>query len=213
MKVVSRLEWGAKAPNCQTMLPLSRVDTIVYHYTASDADEQALHANCATRVRGIQTFHQNTRGWCDIAYNYVVCKHGFVFIGRGPGVKSAATGDDNDHTIAVCFLGDDTANRDDVTAVGRRALGEIARDIQQRAGKKMIYKGHRDFMATSCPGDEIYKYVHSKVFSDFVNFTPDPSKRLDTLRKWILARHAEGWTWQRIKQTANWREFKNLGGR
>jgi hypothetical protein len=37
-------------------------------------------------------------------------------------------------------------------------------------------------------------------------------KRLATLRAWILARKAAGWPWAKIKKTANWREYKNLGG-
>src|SRR5215204_6288730 len=132
-KYISRSGWGAKAPVSRpTVLLASRVDTVVYHYTAANSDEQAMHSNCARRVRGIQTFHQNTRGWNDIAYNYLTCKHGYIFEGRGIENKSAATGADNGHTIAVCFLGDDTLNRDDVTPAGRAALVEITRWIRQR---------------------------------------------------------------------------------
>lgn len=36
---------------------------------------------------------------------------------------------------------------------------------------------------------------------------PD-ERRLATLRGWILKRHRAGWTWDRIKKTANFREFK-----
>jgi N-acetylmuramoyl-L-alanine amidase len=38
-------------------------------------------------------------------------------------------------------------------------------------------------------------------------------KRLAALRKWILARHAEGWGWKRIKASPNFREFIRRGGR
>lgn len=38
-------------------------------------------------------------------------------------------------------------------------------------------------------------------------------RRLDALRAWILNRRREGWTWQRLKQTANWREFLRRGGK
>lgn len=41
---------------------------------------------------------------------------------------------------------------------------------------------------------------------------PD-AHRMAVLREWILARHAEGWTWPRIKQTHNWKEYKRGGGR
>jgi hypothetical protein len=38
-------------------------------------------------------------------------------------------------------------------------------------------------------------------------------KRLQALRAWILKRKNEGWSWQRIKATANWREYLRRGGK
>jgi len=163
MKFVSRLQWGARAP--RSTVALQHVDTVVYHYTAADADEQANHGNCDNRVRGVQGYHMDHNGWNDIAYNFLVCKHGYVFEGRGYWNRSAATGLANGHTVAVCFLGDDTANRDDVTDEGRQALVDVTKEIQRRWRKRLAYKGHRDFMSTSCPGNELYAYVHSSRFA------------------------------------------------
>ena len=36
--------------------------------------------------------------------------------------------------------------------------------------------------------------------------------RLETLRQWFFARLREGWTWDQIKASANWREFLRRGG-
>jgi hypothetical protein len=206
---ISRSGWGAKAPLTRpTVLLASRVDTIVYHYTAANADEQADHKNCAQRVRGVQAFHQNVRGWNDIAYNFLVCKHGYIYEGRGIEHKSAATGKENGHTLAVCFLGDDTVGRDDVTVKGRAALVEITRWIRQRRPAASSYAGHRDFMSTSCPGNELYNYIHGKVFAAQVD--ADEKARM---RKQILSWRAQGWGWERIKQTPVWQRFRALGGR
>lgn len=206
---IHRSGWKAAPPRDRpTILLASRVDAIVYHYTGADSDEQSDHANCARRVRGIQLFHQQVRGWNDIAYNYLTCKHGFIFEGRGIEHKSAATGAANSHTLAVCFLGDDSMNRDDVTAKGREALVEITRWIIQRRPAAQKRKGHRDFMATACPGNELYNYVTSKAFT--LQISVDEKAKL---RKQILAWHAAGWGWPRIKQTAVWRRFRELGGR
>lgn len=211
-KYIHRAAWNAAPPRSRPVVLLaSRVDTIVYHYTAANTDEQADHKQCAARVLGIQRFHQQTRGWNDIAYNYLVCKHGWIFEGRGIEAKSAATGADNDHTLAVCFLGDDTAGRDDITNAGRAALVEITRWIRQRRPAARYLKGHRDFMATTCPGDELYTYVRSSTFAR--QLAVDDTARLAVLRKWILARHAEGWGWKRIKASPNWREYVRRGGR
>ena len=37
--------------------------------------------------------------------------------------------------------------------------------------------------------------------------------RRKVLRAWILARRGQGWTWARVKKTANWREWRRLGGK
>ncbi len=206
---VSRAGWGAAPPASKpTVLLASRVDTIVYHYTAANSDEQQDHKNCAARVRGIQLFHQHTRGWLDIAYNYLVCKHGYCYEGRGYQYKSAATGADNSHTLAVCFLGDDTVGRDDVTVKGRQALVEITRWIRQKRPAAVGRKGHRDYMQTSCPGNELYEYIHSNVFGAQVAVDEK-----DMLRRTILGWRAQGWGWDRIKQTQTWKRFRALGGK
>jgi hypothetical protein len=159
VKLVTRSEWGARAYTCSSALPPN--DGLVVHYSAADADEQADHANCDERVRGIQSYHMNTKGWCDIAYNFLVCKHGYIFEGRGWSRKAGATGDANSHTIAICFLGDDTASRDDVTAFGREALGEWIRTARARLNPNASVKGHRDYMSTSCPGNELETWVNA----------------------------------------------------
>lgn len=206
---VHRAAWGAAPPRDRpTVLLASRVDTVVFHYTAANSDEQSAHRNCAGRVRGIQVFHQHSRGWNDIAYNFLTCKHGYIYEGRGIDAKSAATGAANSHTLAVCFLGDDTIGRDDVTVAGRAALVEITRWIHQRRPAVRYHKGHRDFMPTSCPGNELYSYVTGKVFAAQV-----AADEKATLRRQILAWRASGWGWDRIKATATWERFRALGGK
>ncbi len=39
------------------------------------------------------------------------------------------------------------------------------------------------------------------------------AKRKGALRRWILARHAEGWGWKRIKLSRNWTDYVKLGGK
>lgn len=211
-RYVSRSGWGARQPKQPPIVLLpSAVDTVVVHYTAALSDARENHADCAIRVRGVQAFHQDGRGWNDIAYNFLVCRHGYIFEGRGIDAKSAATGDANSHTLAVCFLGADRLDRDDVTSAGREALVSSVRYIRQRRPVARYVKGHRDFMSTSCPGQELYDYIRSSTFKKQIEF--DNEKRLAALRKWILARHAEGWGWKRIKASPNWREFVRRGGK
>jgi hypothetical protein len=85
---------------------------------------------------------------------------------------------------------------------------EITRWIRQRRPAASKYAGHRDFMSTSCPGNELYTYIHSRTFAAQV--AADEKARL---RRQILAMRAEGFGWQRIKETAIWKRFIALGGK
>jgi hypothetical protein len=105
----------------------------------------------------MQRYHMEVRGWLDIAYNHVFCRHGYVFVGRGFGARSAANGtaESNDHYLAVCFLGDDSVGRLDVTAEARQALGQLILEYRRRYPRARQVRPHSDFVATQCPGDEI----------------------------------------------------------
>ena len=131
------------------------------HYSGMDSDEQANHARCAGRVLGIQRYHMEEKGWLDIAYSHVVCRHGFVFVGRGYGIRTAANGTTaaNDHYFAVCFLGDDTPGRADVTRQARHALGELIRDYQRRYPRALHVRPHSAFTSTLCPGRELSAWI------------------------------------------------------
>jgi hypothetical protein len=122
-----------------------------------NADEQRLHRNCAGRVRAMQRFHMETRGWLDVAYNHIFCRHGYVFVGRGFGARSAANGTAaaNDHYFAICFLGDDSVGRADVTPEARRVLRQLIAEYRRRYPRAGEERPHSDFVATQCPGDEL----------------------------------------------------------
>jgi hypothetical protein len=145
------------------------------HYSGSNADELSDHKNCAGRVKGIQTFHMDGRGWSDIAYSYLVCKHGYTFEGRGVGIRTAANGTNsgNDAYHAVCFLGDDTANRDDVTDAGRRALRETVAMCNGWTAHADLVRPHSWFKPTACPGDELRRWISQGL--------PVPEKQGDIL--------------------------------
>jgi hypothetical protein len=107
---------------------------VAVHYTGMNADERRLHANCARRIRAIQAYHMDEQDWLDIAHNHVFCRHGVVFAGRGFGTRSAANGttEANDAYFAICFLGDDSAGRADVTLEARRILTALVRAYRRR---------------------------------------------------------------------------------
>jgi hypothetical protein len=154
---VRRPAWGAVPPKGRPRINPAEARGVAVHYSGMNADEEQLHRNCAGRVRALQRYHMETMGWLDVAYNDIFCRHGFVFVGRGFGARSAANGtkESNDHYFAVCFLGDDTRGRADVTPEARRALAQLIQEYRRRYPKARQVRPHSDFFPTACPGDEL----------------------------------------------------------
>jgi N-acetylmuramoyl-L-alanine amidase len=115
---------------------------------------------CPTTSNG--TWFARRRGTTYFTGNsHLVCRHGYVFVGRGFGVRSAANGTNfaNDHYFAVCFLGDDSAGRADVTPEARRALDQLIAEYRRRYPRARQVRPHSDFVATACPGDELRRLI------------------------------------------------------
>jgi hypothetical protein len=114
-------------------------------------------------VQAMQRYHMEEKGWLDVAYGHVLCGHGFVFVGRGFGARSAANGttEANDQYFAVCFLGDDSVGRADVTPAARQALLQLINEYRRRYPKAREVRPHSDFVATACPGDELRALIRA----------------------------------------------------
>jgi len=149
MVFVPRAKWAARPATTSTdITPVG----VALHWEGPHMGTPA-HADCAERVRGIQRYHMDTNGWADIAYSAIVCPHGYVFEGRGKGRRTAANGttDGNQRYYAVCYLGGERDPFTDAAQAGFRAA------IDWLGGGKVL--GHRDLVATACPGDEIYAWL------------------------------------------------------
>lgn len=162
--LVTRRQWGARRPRARSPQDADAVRFLVVHYSAMLSDAVDDHAKCASRVVAIQHFHMTSDqltpgGASDIGYTWLVCRHGFVFKGRGWGVRQAATGPANGSSVAVCFLGGDRANRRDVTPAARQAIRELVAFCRRNGRNFEAVRGHRDFMQTTCPGAELYAFV------------------------------------------------------
>lgn len=174
MAYYSRLDWGAKPPkNSPTVVPMASRREFIVHYSTG---EELGREDCKAWVREIQAFHQGPqRGWADIGYNFLVCKHGDVFEGRGWTVVGAHCPNHNTVAIGVCFLGDDDPGQDapDKARVAIRALWKQA---EAKADHPLTTHGHREFKSTSCPGDELHAWVKSGLP---VAFVPPPAPPVD----------------------------------
>ena len=172
--LVRRDEWGARPPKYAYTLTIA--DHLAVHHTAGVGDGLAATTDeCAAQVRGIQIFHQDSRGWNDIGYSYLICGTGEVFQAR----------EDDDDTTDI-WGAHDGFNRGSmsVSLMGYfhppynqtpspAMLGSLVRTLAWMADVRgvdprgeSLYEafgevrtniyGHREVRATDCPGDTIF---------------------------------------------------------
>ncbi len=140
---------------------------VIIHHTDSVKDLD----NPAQAVRNIYLWHTLGRGWGDIGYNYLIDPKGNIYEGRygGEGVVGAHAGKANTGSIGIALMGD-YENND----VPEAALNSLERLIAEKSAIHKINPighsefrgqtlpnivGHRDVMATACPG----KYLYAKL--------------------------------------------------
>lgn len=160
---VTRAQWGARRPKSVSRNVDPSRGGLGVHYGGSGT-APATHAGCIARWQSWQDFHMDTRGWVDIAYSFGFCQHGYVFGGRGFGVRTAANGTDdgNSRFLAACWVGGaaSTPSRQALDA-----LEWITAEVR-RLGAGTQVRPHRWFKPTDCPG------IPLAAHADRLNDTP-----------------------------------------
>ncbi len=179
-----RSAW-ADAPPTGPLAAEPDVRFLLVHHSASG------NAYTAAAVPGIlRAFYDlhtgPDRGWRDIAYNFLVDRHGGVWEGRagslaGP-VRADASGGSQGFAQLVCFIGDASSSPPTAaaTTAARRLLAALADryGISTAPGARTSFtsrgssrwpagatvtartiSGHRDMSLTSCPGDTVHRTI------------------------------------------------------
>lgn len=157
---VTRAQWGARPRKLGTTSIVPN-PSVTFHYVGGGWEYPWDHSTCDDKVRGIQADHMDNRDWSDIAYNYLVCPHDYVYEGRGHDRRSSANGSEsaNNASFAICALWG-TASADDALPIGLKRAFLWARSyLMSKGGATSVVKGHRDWKSTSCPGDQIYTWI------------------------------------------------------
>lgn len=129
---------------------------IAVHYEGVDVHTRG-HSLCASQVRGIQRYHQETKGWADIGYSFLICQHGSIYVGRGTTAGAAAQGTDAGNMTywAVCFL---NGPHDVLTSVQKDSFADLRTYLMQRKCGRLV-KPHAEFTSTLCPGRIISSWL------------------------------------------------------
>lgn len=136
----TNLEFGALRPRMQT-------NFFVLHHTATEGD---------TTAEEIHQMHLN-QGWSGIGYHFVILKNGTVQRGRPRGYIGAHAKGYNYESIGINIAGNfetEEPTAEQIEAVAK-LLSQLCEIYELEPSDQTII-GHRDLMATACPGQNLY---------------------------------------------------------
>ncbi|XP_028647110.1 peptidoglycan recognition protein 6 [Erpetoichthys calabaricus] len=176
--IIPRCMWGAqpyKGTPTNLTLPLKFV---YIHHTYEPGQPCTTFEQCAADMRSMQRFHQNDRQWDDIGYSFVAGSDGYLYEGRGWFWVGAHTKGHNSLGYGVSFIGNYMEEipagftlslvKDSFTTCGVRK-GHLVPNY--------TIHGHRQLVATSCPGDALYSEISTwKHFKDVQKIHQQKSK-------------------------------------
>ena len=172
--IVTRAGWGAdeslrsQNPGCTVPSYTPTVKVAFVHHTVGTNNYQP--ANSAGLVRGIYAYHVQSQRYCDLGYNFLVDKFGRVFEGRYGGlhvpVLGAHTAGYNSNAFGVSLMGDfQTAEPAAamMEATAKVIAWKLDGHYRNPNGTAVlndktfnVVAGHRDGVATECPGERVY---------------------------------------------------------
>jgi len=193
----SRSSWGARPPKRRLGLPTAEGNTV--HWEGPALGDYS-HDTCPDLVRRVQNFHMDTRGWYDIAYSTLVCRHGDIFEGRGYGTRTGANGtnDGNRRSYAHCVL----VGQGDTIPVEAKVAVRLVIEHFESLGSGRRRWCHRDWKATACAGDELCAFVHAGLPVPSTS-TPAPSPILPAPTRDYMARGSRGGHVPQLQQILN----------
>ena len=96
-------------------------------------------------------------GWAGIGYHYLIRKDGTIERGRPRDTVGAHCYGENWHSVGVNIVGNFETNEPTAAQIdaAERLVAVLCRLYGLRPSGETI-KGHRDFNATACPGENLY---------------------------------------------------------
>ncbi|EDX16292.1 peptidoglycan-recognition protein LE [Drosophila simulans] len=101
--IIPRSSWLAQKPMDEPMplqLPVKYV--VILHTATESSEKRAINVRL---IRDMQCFHIESRGWNDIAYNFLVGCDGNIYEGRGWQTVGAHTLGYNRISLGISFIG------------------------------------------------------------------------------------------------------------
>lgn len=168
VKVYNCAEWGAKP--ARKSFQRTQPKYIVIHHTDTPNTPKAMSKGtldgAKQLARDVQGWHMDGNGWSDSGHNYLNSTGGYILEGRHDSLIAALGGSCIQSAHAGDNLGNQSPGIENEGNFNNRKMEErqwaslvaLCASLCQSCGiSPDNIKGHRDFSATDCPGDELYK--------------------------------------------------------
>lgn len=161
--VKTRAQWGARPTKCWGSN--TKKYRMAIHHTFTPPKSGGSYE---ARIRGIQAYHMDTRGWCDVGYHFLVTDDGHVYEGRPLHFNGAHVGGHNTGNIGISFVGCYQSGACDSMGTmypsnaSINGTAKLIRALSDQFGisidsSKIKGHGQHDGAYTACPGDRILK--------------------------------------------------------
>ncbi|MEU9165969.1 peptidoglycan recognition family protein [Streptomyces sp. NPDC048424] len=200
--IIDCATWGARAPSEPVAVLANRPERIIVHHTATANVTDYSRQRAYALARAIQTYHMDAQGWIDTGQHFTISRGAFVLEGRHHSLAELRTGTRQvraahcvgQNTVSIGIENEGTYTTQAPPAAQYATLADLCAHICDRYDLPAteIY-GHRDFNATSCPGDHLYALLptlRKDVATRLGTPLPDPETQPDPNPLWDLARDA-----------------------
>ncbi|WP_399554055.1 peptidoglycan-binding protein [Streptomyces anulatus] len=171
MKIISRAAWGAQPWNdTPDTVALSQRTEFYVHYDGATPITRTGYAV----PRAIEAQHIG-QGWSGVGYNWVVDQEGSVYEGRGWTLQGAHCPGHNVTGLSVQIA---VGGSQKPTAKALAAARALYEEACKRTGRKLAKRGHRDGIATLCPGATLYAWVKAGMPAGTYEPAPNPGGAL-----------------------------------
>ncbi|KAM6216826.1 N-acetylmuramoyl-L-alanine amidase [Rhynchocyon petersi] len=178
--ILPRCRWNAAPYRGQPVRLKLPLGFLYVHHTYIPAPPCTTFNCCVANMLSMQRYHQDTHGWDDIGYSFVVGSDGYVYEGRGWFNVGAHTRGYNSRGFGVAIVGNYTADLPTEAAL-RIVRDELPRCALRSGYLRPDYKmlGHRQLVNTECPGDALFNLLRT-----WPRFTPDMKPRTARRASW-----------------------------
>jgi hypothetical protein len=175
-EIIPATVWGREvAAKLAPKTRLRDITELTIHYTGAPSVNVAKGA-VAARIKQTERSHKARKGenLATIGYSFIIDPYGRIWEGRGFNIRNGANGSASNRTsFSVCLLVGVKDNA--LPPVMVDAVRWLRMEIERRTKNKIVVRGHRDHIATSCPGEKVYRQVRNGTFLQAPGQTSAPS--------------------------------------